>query len=427
MKGVRLRPCAFFIGYTLRMVTPRQPSRRRVDSSQSRAYRAASSQASSQLPWRHIALAAAALIVVLIGVVFVFSRCSHQSDSWQHLRQTIAAESARHYDFSLGFAGDICFADNYVPMEHLAELHSTNIADGIDQRYIDIMRDMDLMWVNNEFCYSDRGEPLPGKTYTFRSTPANVKYLNDLGVDIAGLANNHVFDYGEESFLDTLSTLEDAGVPYVGAGRNLNEAKAPLYLQANGFTIAYVAASSAEYDIFTPEATATSPGILWCYDDTLLLEAIREADTHADYVVVLPHWGVEHSTELEGSQIESAHAYIDAGADAVIGGHTHILQGMEYYQGKPILYSLGNFWFDDYDIDTLVAELKFTGTAESGPSANKATLDTADVKLVLHVGTQSGVYTALADTPEWRDGIYRHIEDISINVSIDENGVVHAA
>ena len=369
-----------------------------------------------------MAVVACVVVAVIACALFVFTRCARSVDAWQHVRQDIAAESARHYGFSLGFAGDICFADNYVPMEHLAEIGSTNIADGIDQRFIDIMRAMDLMWINNEFCYSDRGEPLPGKTYTFRSIPAHVKYLDDLGVDIAGLANNHVFDYGEESFMDTLSTLEGDGMPYVGAGRNLDAAKAPVYLEANGFTIAYVAASCAEYDIFTPEATETSPGILWCYDNARFLDSIREAAAHADYVIALPHWGVEHSTELESSQINGAHDYIDAGADAVIGAHTHIMQGMEYYKGKPIIYSLGNFWFDDYDIDTLVAELKFTGDADAN---GRKSLDNANIQLVVHVGTQSGVFTKLADNPEWRNNIHRHIEDISINVTVDDAGVVH--
>ena len=130
---------------------------------------------------------------------------------------------------------------------------------------------------------------------------------------------------------------------------------------------------------------------------------------------------MEHSLELEDVQIEGAHAYIDAGADAVIGAHPHILQGIEYYKGKPILYSLGNFWFDDYDIDTLVAQLHI-----KGKKANRdASLEDAQVELRLYPGTQSGVYTGLADTPEWKSRILQELESISINISIDKDGVVH--
>lgn len=366
-------------------------------------------------------LACGLTIALLLASSFLVS-CA--PNPWEEVRATIADESAKHYGFSLGFAGDICFADDEAPMIHLAQLDSTDISDGIDQRFLDIMNDMDLMWINNEFCFSDRGEALEGKMFFFRSPTEHVRYLHDMGIDIVGLANNHVYDFGEDAFQDTLTTLEEAGIPYVGAGRNLDEAMSPVYLETDGFVIGYVAASNAEIDIFTPEATETSGGILWCYDNTRFLEAIREASEHADYVIALPHWGDEHTTELQARQIEGAHAYIDAGADAVIGAHPHILQGMEYYNGKPILYSLGNFWFDDYDIDTLVAEIRFVGDRDENGFAS---LDDADVQVILHVGTQTGAFTYFADTPEWRDSIYRHIESISSNIWIDDDGVLHEA
>lgn len=371
---------------------------------------------------RQVRILASFAVVAALLASCVLVACGQ--DAWVNAREKVAAESAKHYGFSLGFAGDICFADDEAPMIHLAQVGSTDVSDGIDPRFIEIMNDMDLMWINNEFCFSDRGEALEGKMFFFRSPTEHVRYLHDLGIDIVGLANNHVYDFGEDAFQDTLTTLEDAGIPYVGAGRDINQAKSPVYLEVDGFTIAYVAASNAEIDIFTPEATETSGGILWCYDNTRFLESIREAAEHADYVIALPHWGDEHTTVLQTQQIDGAHAYIDAGADAVIGAHPHILQGMEFYEGKPIIYSLGNFWFDDYDIDTLVAELRFVGDRDENGFAN---LDDADMQLVLHVGTQTGAYTHFADTEEWRDGIYRHIEDISTNVWIDDDGIVHEA
>ena len=368
-----------------------------------------------------VAFAAAALLAVaaLLG-----AGCGNR-DIVDEVAQRAAETASQYYTLTLGFAGDICFADDiYCSMQRLANLGSENIADGIDQRFIDLMSGMDLMWVNNEFCYSDRGEKLAGKVFTFRAPTDRVRYLGDLGVDIAGLANNHVYDYGPDAFLDTLATLEGAGIPYVGAGRNLAEASRPVYLEAEGFTIAYVAASRAEHlAVLTPEATDTSGGILLCYDDTRFLASIREAAANADFVIALPHWGTEHSTILEPGQPESAHAYIDAGADAVIGAHPHILQGIEFYNGKPILYSLGNFWFDGYDIDTLVAELRLVGNAGEGPRS----LDDARLEVVLHPGTQSEMFTAVADTPEWRDRIFRHIEAMSSGIAIDDAGVVRPA
>ena len=321
--------------------------------------------------------------------------------------ENVTLPETERYDITLGFAGDICFADNYTPMQHLAAL-------GTD------VRSMSLMWINNEFVYSDRGEPLPGKMYTFRSTPSHVKYLDDLGIDIVGLANNHVYDYGPDAFEDTLTTLENDGMPYVGAGHNLSEAMSPVYLKADGFTIAYVAASRAEKLKMTPQATETEGGILRCYDNELFLQAIREARANADFVIALPHWGTEHSTVLEEAQTSGAREYIEAGADDVIGAHPHILQGIEYVEGKPVVYSLGNFWFDDYSQDTMIAELHLTGEYEAGlPS-----LASGNVELRIIPGTQIGVETRKATDPDLAKRILHDLEDISVNVSIDENGIV---
>ena len=371
-------------------------------------------------------------VAVVLGLAFGFAQIGKSSEVSQASTDRAPEErsatqqdaSDGPFELSLGFAGDLCLADNYIPLQHLKELGSTDITDGIDRRFVDKMNEVDLMWINNEFVFSDRGEALEGKMWTFRGATKNVSYLHDLGADIVGLANNHVFDYGEDSFLDTLDTLSNAGIVTVGAGRNFAEASAPVYLESHGVKIAYVAASCAEYEVFTPEATETTPGIMWCYDDDKFLEEIREAAAHADYVIALPHWGTEHSTVLEEKQISSAHAYIDAGADAVIGTHPHILQGIEFYNGKPIMYSLGNFWFDDYDIDTLVAELRITGEQEGG----KATMNAENVELVLYPGTQSNVFTSWASTPDERNRIFRYLEEISDDqVRISDDGVVRAA
>jgi len=326
---------------------------------------------------------------------------------------------AKRHSISLGFAGDVCLADNYTPIESLAEIGSTDVSDGVDARFIDLMHGIDLMWANCESCFSDRGDALPGKLYKFRAKTANVRYFADLGVDIVGLANNHVFDYGEHSFVDTLEALESAGVHYVGAGRDIAAAQAPVYLHAGGLTIAYVAASRAEKIRFTPEATDATPGILLCYDDSLFIASIRKAAAHADYVVALPHWGIERSTEPEEDQIESAHAYIEAGADVVMGAHTHCLQGIEFYREKPIIYSLGNFWFDGYKGLTVVAELQLTTASEDDGRR--------DVRLVLHPGWQSMAFTAWIDAPDDRASAFHRIEEISINAAIDEAGVVRQA
>lgn len=324
------------------------------------------------------------------------------------------------YDITLGFAGDINFADDHETTRHYQAKGASKMADVLSQDYVDAMNGMSLMWINNEFTYSKRGTPLPGKAYTFRSDPSHVAWLQELGIDIVGLANNHVYDYGKDAMLDTFDTLDQAGIPYVGAGRNLTEASQPIYLKTNGFTIAYVAASCAEKLKMTPQATDTEPGILRCYDNSIFIEKIKEAKANADYVIALPHWGTEYSTTLTSVQKNGAHAYIDAGADCVIGAHPHILQGMEYYNGKPIVYSLGNFWFNEKTLDTMVAVIEIRGDYE-GKTPN---LSNGQVTLKLLPGVQSGHETRMATDTGEKNRIFKALEDISVNVQIDADGIV---
>ncbi len=314
------------------------------------------------------------------------------------------------FSITLAFAGDINFDDDWCVM---ATLHSLgdDLTTVIDPAYLDEMRSADLLWINNEFCYSDRGAPMEGKAYTFRSAPSNVKYLQEMGVDLAGLANNHVFDYGEEAFLDTLQTLQDADIPYVGAGKDLAEASAPVFLDADGVTVAYVAASRAEKNIMTPQAEADSPGILRCYDMTLFLDSIKKAAELADFVIALPHWGTEYSTTLEQAQIDGARECIDAGADAVIGAHTHCLQGVSSYHEKPIAYSLGNFWFNERTLDTMLFELRLSGTKTTAPDG-AVSVTISDVEPVILPGTQSGCITTMASGEKYKE-ILQAIDAIS--------------
>ncbi|SHH43531.1 poly-gamma-glutamate synthesis protein (capsule biosynthesis protein) [Butyrivibrio fibrisolvens DSM 3071] len=320
------------------------------------------------------------------------------------------------FSYTLCFAGDINFDDTWSNMVYYHN-HGDDIYNCIDEDFIIEMNAADIMWINNEFTYSTGGAPMAGKAYTFRANPQNVYILNQLGVDIVGLANNHVFDYGEEAFLDTLATLEADGIPYVGAGRNIEEASSPVYMQLGDLTIAYVAASRAEKNKMTPEATQTSPGILRCYDTEKFVAEIKEASENADFVIALPHWGTEYSTKLESAQTSTAREYIDAGADVIIGAHSHCLQGMEYYNGSLIAYSLGNYWFNEKTLDTMLLEVEISGTG--------STIESVEVQMI--PGTQSGWVTTAADTPEEKERIYSYMESISIDVEVDDNGYIHPA
>lgn len=117
--------------------------------------------------------------------------------------ETDSAKENNVKDVTMIFAGDICFYDAFANMSALRS-RGGNIESSVDEKLLAKMRDADICMVNNEFAYSDRGTPLVGKTYTFRSNPSNVGLLSDMGVDLVSLANNHVYDYGEDALLDTL-------------------------------------------------------------------------------------------------------------------------------------------------------------------------------------------------------------------------------
>ena len=267
--------------------------------------------------------------------------------------------------FELGFGGDINFTSGEYIMPH-AESYVNGVPDCIDTEFKDAMKSVDIMMLNNEFTYSERGTPIPNKQFTFRADPSSVKYLNLLGIDIVSLANNHTYDYGSDSFNDTLETLDKAGIACVGAGSDLEESSASVSYIINGCKVAYLAASRAENLRLTPLATTSSEGVCSCYGDSEeFIETIEKTAAKNDYVVVYVHWGTEYSTDLQNSQKELAKKYIDAGADAVIGAHPHILQGMEFYNGKPVVYSLGNFLFNTKTLDSGMAVLRIEGDSIS--------------------------------------------------------------
>lgn len=326
-------------------------------------------------------------------------------------------EEPEGYDILLSFAGDICFDDSCAVMQDYIG-QGEKLENNIAPELIKMMRDADVCFVNNEFAYSDRGKPLENKMYTFRANPSRASMLQEMGVDIAGLANNHVYDFGAEAMEDTFLALNQIGIDYVGAGRNLEEAMTPVYREIDGKKIAYVAASRAEKFKMTPQATEDAAGILRCYDTELFLQEIREARAQADYVIAIVHWGTEYSTELEEVQTATGREYIDAGADIVVGGHTHCLQGMEYYKGKPILYSLGNFWFNNKPLDSMLVQVRLSGDDK----ASEITDEHVEVQIV--PARQENCKTRILEGED-AERLFNDLERISEGIAIDEKGVMH--
>lgn len=207
----------------------------------------------------------------------------------------------------------------------------------------DRLREADIAVGNLENPITDRGEPAD-KSWTFRTSPLAVPALAESGFDVLSLANNHTLDYGTVGLLDTIRYLDEAGIGRVGGGKDADEAYRPFYVEAKGIRVAFLGFSHVVPEVGW-KARKDHPGVAEAYDISRALEAIQEAKREADLVVVLVHWGIEREVEPEPYQVKKGRAFIDAGADLVIGSHPHVLQGLEPYNGKWIAYSLGNFIF----------------------------------------------------------------------------------
>lgn len=259
-------------------------------------------------------------------------------------------------DIVISFTGDFCLSDDWPIMEYFHAV-GDDVTKLITDETAQYLKSADILMVNNEFCISDRGEKMPWKYYTFRSALSNLKIFEHIGVDIVSLANNHVFDYQADAFYDTLSNLDASGYLRVGAGANAAEAQAPIYVVANGIKIAIISASSAEKFVLTPEAGEDTPGVAYMYDETQFVENSAKAAMNADFVIAYVHWGTEDSDQINDNQRSVARKLVDVGVDCIIGAHPHVLQGTEFMDGKPIIYSLGDFVFDSVATKTAVYTL----------------------------------------------------------------------
>ncbi len=316
---------------------------------------------------------------------------------------------------TISFAGDVCLTEGCSVLNYIKR-HDNNMANSFDEKLLSRMVGSDIFMLNNEFPYSTGGSPLEGKMYTFRAAPESAAFLKDIGTDIVSLANNHCYDYGPVALNDTFDVLRDISMQYVGAGENITEAVKPAYFKCNQKTIAFIAATQIEgyANPETKEATETSPGVFRCLDTTLIKQAIEEADSKSDFVICFIHWGKEKNDLVMSWQQSEATDMVSAGADLIIGAHSHCLQGIDYIDGVPVFYSLGNYLFNSNTQDTCLV----TATLDCSAS------DTVDIESLQFVPCiQSGGQTVEAPESEW-SRIIRYEQGISYYASIDENGYV---
>lgn len=228
----------------------------------------------------------------------------------------------------------------------LDELPGEDIAAGRDPfaAFRDVMAGADFVVGNLECVVATTGAKVD-KPFNFRAHPRVLPVLRR-HFDAVSLANNHTGDFGHAAFLQQLSLMKSARLPYIGGGKDNREARTPLVIEREGIRIALLA-----YNDYQPrefEAGPTWPGVAWAVDEQIVadIQAAR-SQHHADLVIPFMHWGLEHE-EADRRQKKLARLMIDNGADVVVGSHPHVTQAVEYYKGRLIAYSLGNFVFNGF-------------------------------------------------------------------------------
>lgn len=206
----------------------------------------------------------------------------------------------------------------------------------------DELKKGDITLANLESPLARGGIEFIEKKFRFRGDPAVASALKSSGINLVTLANNHIMDFGADALAETVQHLEKSKIAWIGAGKNLSEARTMALYSIKGKKIAFLGYSLTQPTEFYAgkNRPGTAPGF-----ETVFAEDIKSARSQADYVIVSFHWGTEGKQETQEYQRRVARKAIDAGSDVIIGHHPHVLRGVERYKNGIIFYSLGNFVF----------------------------------------------------------------------------------
>jgi poly-gamma-glutamate synthesis protein (capsule biosynthesis protein) len=246
--------------------------------------------------------------------------------------------SADEPTLNLTVAGDLCAVRGFE-----TRLLEAPLEEVFDPVLLDALRSADVSLVNVESVLTDSTDTeLPG--YALRSSPKLAPVFRAMGMTVAGLANNHIRDVKSRGVIDTIECLSRAGIDCVGAGADLAAAQRPWIREINGIKLGLYVIAEREFNVASPTRAGSS-----LFDPATLPGEIAEIKKRVDVLIVSIHAGHEFMLTPSPRIVSACRAAVEAGADAVIGHHPHVVQGIETHRGRPIVYSLGNFCFDsDY-------------------------------------------------------------------------------
>lgn len=264
-------------------------------------------------------------------------------------------------EITLAFAGDVHFAGRtYNLLNQDPDTAFGPIAAELSK--------VDLAVANLETAVTDGGTPEP-KQFHFRSPATSYQAVKAAGIDAVSLANNHALDYGRDGLADTLRHASEAGVPAIGAGEDADAAYAPWISDVRGAKVAVLGMSQINELSERWAAGDDRSGLAMAHDVKRAAKAVRDARKQADVVIVFMHWGLEGNECPTERMRTLAKAFADAGATAVIGAHSHLLQGDGWLGKTYVAYGLGNFlWWRDnaHSNDTGVLRLTLRGAELTG-------------------------------------------------------------
>ena len=300
-----------------------------------------------------------ALLIAAFAASACDSAATPSADA-QPARATGASSSPRptptgNGEITLAFGGDVHFAERTAKL-----LDDPATAIGPTSS---VLSAADVAMVNLETAITEGGVPEP-KQYHFRAPASALTALKAAGIDVTTMANNHALDYGQSGLADTFAAIESSGYPVVGIGRTAQEAFAPWVTDVRGTKVAFLGLSQIRERAPQWRATASRPGVASALDIPAAAAAVRAARALADVVVVYLHWGQEGSACPTDRMKVLAKALSEAGADAIISTHAHLLLGDGYLGNTYVQYGLGNFvwWWDEaFSNDTGVLTLTLRG------------------------------------------------------------------
>lgn len=259
-------------------------------------------------------------------------------------------------------------------------LNGVNVNKNPFAKVIPVFKECDLVIANLEVPLTNKTTRTPRKSaaeivaktqYVLKANPKHGKHLQEAGFHYLALGNNHTMDYAERGMNETMFVLKSMEILYGGAGKNIADATQPRFLYVKGMKIgvlSFLAFQSTSGRNKCMPATDKSagvaildfPGAVGKVQSKVLQELAKKAKQECDFLIVYLHWGVERQTIPNTYQVTLGRAWIDAGADLVLGSHPHVLQGAEIYKWKPIVYSLGDL-MHSRNKETAVLKLNYSG------------------------------------------------------------------